>query len=249
MKQIECSNCKKVFIIQDYSFKERKKYKNLFCSNDCRTSWQRVNLRNNYISGKKVCSLCKVEKDISEFTRKHDKPFPYCRACLYLFQIKRWNTRKIEAIKYLGGKCIDCGLVDHPVCYDFHHRDPKLKEVDWGELKIRKWSSITQELDKCDLLCAICHRKKHLRSDIWVDKPKIIIIKKKCKVCNKEIPSWKVHCSSTCSHISQERIKWPDDLIQRVQNSSMLAVAKELGVSDKAVKKRIIKGKRLLLVV
>jgi predicted nucleic acid-binding Zn ribbon protein len=199
-------------------------------------------LRSTYESGKKVCSLCKVEKNISEFTRKRDKPFPYCRTCLYLFQIKRWNTRKIEAIKYLGGRCKDCGLVDHPICYDFHHRDPESKEVDWGELKIRKWSSIIQELDKCDLLCAICHRKRHIRSDIWVEsKPKIHIIKKKCKICLKEIPSGQTYCSSVCSHYDQEKIKWPDDLIQRVQNSSMLAVAKELGVSDKAVKKRINK--------
>jgi len=72
---------------------------------------------------------------------------------------------KVEAVQYKGGKCHDCGLVDHPFVYDFHHDDPSLKEFGIGA-KMKKSCILTEEikleLDKCVLLCVLCHRKRHL---------------------------------------------------------------------------------------
>ena len=36
-------------------------------------------------------------------------------------KLNYYNTRLLKAVKYLGGKCQVCGLVDDPVVYDFHH--------------------------------------------------------------------------------------------------------------------------------
>lgn len=87
------------------------------------------------------------------------------KADLYKNQIERWRRRKREAIVYLGGFCIDCGFNGHQDVFEFHHRDPDTKLYDWTKLRLRTWSDVTAELDKCDLLCANCHRIRHVISN------------------------------------------------------------------------------------
>jgi hypothetical protein len=73
---------------------------------------------------------------------------------------KNYQTRTQWAIQMFGGKCMQCGIVDHPVVYDFHHVDPSTKLFD-----ISKYISsigivkLIAELSKCILLCSHCHRK------------------------------------------------------------------------------------------
>ena len=58
--------------------------------------------------------------------------------------------------------CVRCGYnVQIPDCYAFHHREPTEKEYSWRELRYKKWEVITQEIDKCDLLCHNCHSIVH----------------------------------------------------------------------------------------
>jgi hypothetical protein len=61
-----------------------------------------------------------------------------------------------------GIKCARCGE-DHPAVLDFHHREPTQKEMNISNLASRGWSltRIIAEIDKCDVLCANCHRKLH----------------------------------------------------------------------------------------
>ena len=75
---------------------------------------------------------------------------------------ERYTRNKNKAIEYLGGKCWRCELTFHNDVYDIHHLNPKTKKYDWVELKRRKWSTIQEELDKCILLCANCHRSAHV---------------------------------------------------------------------------------------
>lgn len=80
-------------------------------------------------------------------------------------KLKQQKTRalnKAKAVEYLGGKCVHCGLVSDKLCvYDFHHINPKEKEADPGSLLHYSWKRIQEELDKCILLCANCHRIEH----------------------------------------------------------------------------------------
>lgn len=76
-------------------------------------------------------------------------------------QREQKRIRKNEAIAYLGGVCMICGGVFHPAIYEFHHRDPKTKEKDPSKVLSFSWKRIISELDKCDLLCANCHRFLH----------------------------------------------------------------------------------------
>jgi hypothetical protein len=63
--------------------------------------------------------------------------------------------------------CSRCGE-DHPACLQFHHRDPKAKDVSVANAVRRGWSRerILRELAKCDVLCANCHFKHHAREAI-----------------------------------------------------------------------------------
>jgi len=66
----------------------------------------------------------------------------------------------------MGGKCADCGIEmgeEWPsACFDFHHLEGK--EADLARL-IHAWKSmygrVLEELEKCVMLCANCHRKRH----------------------------------------------------------------------------------------
>jgi len=69
---------------------------------------------------------------------------------------------KLNAIEYKGGYCERCGWQGHPAAYDFHHKNPEEKEFQWStQLYKKSWGTIKTELDKCELLCAICHRIEH----------------------------------------------------------------------------------------
>ena len=75
----------------------------------------------------------------------------------------RWRQRKLKAIEYKGGKCERCDYDKYPDVLEFHHRDPEEKEANWTKMRLRSWDKIQQELDKCDLLCANCHREVHIQ--------------------------------------------------------------------------------------
>ena len=76
-------------------------------------------------------------------------------------QRERAQVFKRKAIEYCGGKCMHCGGVFSPAVYDFHHINPKEKEVAISKIMSHSWESIKNELDKCILLCANCHRIEH----------------------------------------------------------------------------------------
>lgn len=81
---------------------------------------------------------------------------------LYNNQMERWKKRKVKAIEYLGGKCKDCNNIFHPNVFEFHHRDGEIKEANWTKTRLWSWDRVLKELDKCDLLCANCHRIRHI---------------------------------------------------------------------------------------
>lgn len=109
------------------------------------------------------CSNCKEDKDKSDFYfRKSENRYQsYCKKCLLQYQIDRWKNRKLEAIQYKGGCCISCGYNKYYGALEFHHVNPEDKDFDWRKLRLRSWNSITEELDKCVLLCSNCHKEIH----------------------------------------------------------------------------------------
>lgn len=112
----------------------------------------------------KLCPICDKILPADHFydRSKNGDKASYCKKCFNSRCNERWIQRKTDAIKYLGGECKHCGLkTNHYSVYDFHHREQLEKETQWDQLKRRSLDKIKIELDKCDLLCANCHRIVH----------------------------------------------------------------------------------------
>ena len=75
---------------------------------------------------------------------------------------KRRKVLRQKAIEYKGGKCSVCGYSRCADALEFHHTDPTVKEFGIsGKGYTRSWQKVKEELDKCVLLCANCHREIH----------------------------------------------------------------------------------------
>ena len=87
-----------------------------------------------------------------------DKYYKNNKDRLISYSSSRKVERKLRAVEYKGGKCQRCGYSAYYGALEFHHRDPSQKDFTIGHVN-RKWDNIVAELDKCDLLCANCHRE------------------------------------------------------------------------------------------
>jgi hypothetical protein len=80
-----------------------------------------------------------------------------CNTNLRRFRVKQ------KSVEYLGGECNKCGWSGHISGFDFHHIDSNEKEFNPSAVNLanKSWENVKKELDKCELLCAICHREEH----------------------------------------------------------------------------------------
>ena len=139
----------------------------------------------------KKCLRCGKTKQSTEFNWKIKgiRVGPYCKDCsrkyirdhyiknksYYLLKAQKRNLKlKEEAIKYIGPflkshPCVDCGENDILVL-EFDHRDKKIKAGEISSI-IRNSGSLEkliEEISKCDIRCANCHRRKTaLENSSW----------------------------------------------------------------------------------
>lgn len=139
----------------------------------------------------KLCRKCGVTKDlVADFNRSADSPSGRrgtCRRCdarrnraryvaggreLYEEKKQTIETRRREIItriyRYLlSHPCVGCGEAD-PIVLDFDHvRGEKLAGVSQLVSWARKWEVILAEIEKCDVRCANCHRRKTAKQLNW----------------------------------------------------------------------------------
>lgn len=75
---------------------------------------------------------------------------------------KRRAKVKQMSLNYKGNKCSKCGYDTCTAALEFHHIDPKNKEFSISAKGYtRSWDKVKEELDKCELVCANCHRELH----------------------------------------------------------------------------------------
>ena len=113
-----------------------------------------------------ICRTCGFESDdLSLFKTRTKRKLgaePHCKRCTNAEMRQRRRDRWKLCFEYMGSKCHDCGLVDDcPAIYDMHHLNPDEKEYSVGHMISYKWETHKKELDKCVMLCANCHRRRH----------------------------------------------------------------------------------------
>lgn len=75
---------------------------------------------------------------------------------------KRREKIKEMSIEYKGGGCERCGYNKCVAALDFHHKDPSQKSFSIGSRGYtRSFEKVKVEIDKCEILCANCHREEH----------------------------------------------------------------------------------------
>lgn len=65
----------------------------------------------------------------------------------------------VRSLKLERG-CTDCGYNEHPAALDFDHRPGVAKTMNISDMVGlgKTWLEIMTEIDKCDIVCANCHR-------------------------------------------------------------------------------------------
>ena len=130
----------------------------------------------------KICSKCNQEKEYSDFNKNGNRLTSWCKRCvrsrskqhydekgilkkekrkLYIQQRREWFNEYKKTLK-----CIKCGE-NHVACLEFHHRDPGEKDFEIASLvSTANKEKLLKEMEKCDVLCANCHRKHHYENKL-----------------------------------------------------------------------------------
>ena len=114
----------------------------------------------------KICTKCKQEKPIIDFhwrnkskgTRRSE-----CKECHNKFMSERYSSNK-QRVNLLKKEqcCIKCGYNKCLEALEYHHIDETTKIDTVARLSVHSnTSDVMNEIKKCVLLCANCHREFH----------------------------------------------------------------------------------------
>jgi len=115
-------------------------------------------------SEKRFCPKCKKDVETRKFYQRRGKQHSstYCKDCTTKQTNERHRKLKSQMIEYKGNSCVRCGYNKYQGALEFHHLDPNEKDFNPSLLKKYKFDErIKEELDKCILVCANCHREIH----------------------------------------------------------------------------------------
>ena len=143
----------------------------------------------------KICTVCGSTKTEGEFfyrDKRNEKLHSQCKSCYVVKRKKIWHEhyhkygsqyreRAVERNKKLKQKlrkllldyltdksCVECGNGDYRVL-EFDHIDPAIKSfgIAQGIHNIMAWPKILAEIEKCQILCANCHKLKTAGEQGW----------------------------------------------------------------------------------
>lgn len=164
------------------------------------------------------------------------------------------HNLKQRLLYIMGNKCCICGYDKCPSALEFHHKNPKEKEYSLGENTNIGFEKATQEIKKCILVCANCHREIHAfnldisqyncfdenkflekQQELNDLKTKKIIY---CKNCGQVISSKAQYCVK-CSHLMQMKAIRPnrEELKKLIRKESFSKIGNIYNVTDNSIRK------------
>ena len=197
----------------------------------------------------RVCGKCNLEKKEYDFYYYKTKFRAWCKDCDKINTIIRQAIYKKLCVEYKGGKCEICGYDKYIGALDFHHKDPSQKKFNIAAAKLRQFNNETiEELNKCQMLCANCHREVHNIHNIeelkntWIEYEKqkqnqFNLLQQKNNTCscgNKKCKKSK-QCLKCNNKKSSERNV--DEVIAKIKETNWTKAGKFFGVSDNALRK------------
>jgi hypothetical protein len=113
------------------------------------------------------CKHCEIESDnldlfVIRKGSKHGR-INVCRVCYNIRRRQRFAERRelVDSIK--SQPCADCGISYPPYVMDFDHVRGE-KSFELGSRGDRSAKALLAEIEKCDVVCANCHRlRTHAR--------------------------------------------------------------------------------------
>jgi len=66
-------------------------------------------------------------------------------------------------VQLKSGPCVDCKQTFHPAAMEFDHRESSPKNQSISAMRSHSIEAILDEVSRCDLRCASCHRIRHLK--------------------------------------------------------------------------------------
>jgi hypothetical protein len=177
-----CIKCKQIIPKSCFS-KHRSRQDGLqaVCKS-CFKKW-----KNDYILKKKIvveniiCSKCGKLKHISNFNKCSVSKTGHasrCKECARIYAVRRniiytdnfgisiYSKKRKERINWLREQksnkpCIDCGKIFDPECMDYDHvSGNKINSISRMVLNNYSYNDILKEMEKCELVCVLCHNKR-----------------------------------------------------------------------------------------
>lgn len=154
------------------------------------------------------------------------------------------RNKKLDAVEKFGGKCCVCGYDKCINALEFHHLTDK--KISPAYIIMRwKWEKAIEELKKCVLMCANCHREAHYKVlDLeMVSQKATKFLEKTCIHCSKLFDTRKEDqkfCSYSCVNESHRKVPRPtkDELRILIENKKpFMGMGKMFGVTDTTVRK------------
>ncbi len=95
----------------------------------------------------------------------------YVRRAIAQIQRHREENRRQVLVYLATHPCVDCGN-KNVVVLEFDHRDRSLKLWDVGRMmNTKRWPRVLAEIEKCDVRCVNCHRRKTAQEFRWAKSP------------------------------------------------------------------------------
>lgn len=116
----------------------------------------------------KHCNWCNKDLPLNSFAKNGNGSRSICKDCQNT-RVREGQHKTRDYIQSLKKRCNRCGYDKCVEALEFHHKNREEKDNNISHYSKRLFSPATKELidnevSKCEILCANCHREEHSKT-------------------------------------------------------------------------------------